>query len=395
MIILPASNCRSEVEASAHNFVLVAGFGMDQASSKPFVTAKQAACINSFDVLVPGIDVISAGSFGESARQQYTDASLAAATLAGTIISIASSGDNVGKFNTSLVIKALRNLKTTPVGSQAEAGATVKARVLGADDVDDDYATFAAILMGKTVGENENSKGNNDRIVSSLSNPTFYSLTAVVGLVCVAAIAGVIFLIGFRSSNDGSGTLSFVADDEENPQVPPPIDPASPNSTQSIALEKEVMPDVIPEKATEERKEQPVDLVGVFSDRNRSDSDTAPGVKKEEAGDLAGAIIPNGKIEPLNMAFSQTNSENDNSKRQSAPVHDRSGPQHGIGKRQVVKTRLLTLTKKSGPETPGASKASWFSTPKSSQARRSSFSKREGSQSKTENIEASESDNVA
>lgn len=373
IIILPASNC-TNIKASDRKFVAVASFGIDQASGKPYIPTELGGCINAFDAFAPGIDVVSAGTFGLSSRQNYTDTSLAAAALTGAIINIASSGKNAGQIDTASLKVALRSLKSTPISSSKGGEAKLEAKVLGAKSGDRDNENFVGLLQGKPVNNIVAAPTKSEkRIISSMSNPTFYALTAGLGLVCVAAIVGIVMLVGRRES-EGTEDESFSPEgDQEQPQEPP---------SDAVALfgaPSGESTDDAPEgafHAVASPNEAAESWIGQFSDRDRS-SASSPGEKKKGDGpdtaSLEAVAAPKAKIEPLNMGLSQSESKHEIARKKNEAALERGGSQVGIGKRQVVKTRLLTLTKKSAPETPGAAKASWFATPKSSQAKTDSF----------------------
>jgi hypothetical protein len=408
VVFMPNSNCTS-TSAADLKYVSVAPFGIDGASAAPFVSKDHMTCTNAFDLVSPGIDVVSAGTFGERSRQDYSGSSMAAASCVGAVLTM-SGGARVESFNTERVKRAILSLPLESMKGSDGSASSPKVRTIGYGNISAYRGAFASALVGQHAGNFSASASskNDDRIVQSLSNPTFYGITAGVAVVCLATVLGIVILVSRRrpAHDETPGAL------EEEASVEEPKSPSAAGGSTAAAVTSQVadLPTPLPRPGRGDwaasRETSPARMMH----RDRQNQSRPP-VGKDIAEDAvpeendgrnppksASKLVPKIAVEPLHI--SRGGIADGHNRTTPAPTDssfvqrgDTASSGRGLGKRHEVKTRLLTLTKtQKPPETPGASKASWFATPKAGAAPQNNSFTARSSSAKHAGVEAADSE---
>lgn len=364
LAVIPVSKC-SSLSGMEGRFLSVGSFGSDESYPEALqidnlvLSKNLSACASSVDLVAPGLGVTGAATFGSLARREVTDTSAAAAAAVGWLLATSIS---VPKklFHVKHVRTATRFLPSHKFRNHISGPENV-VRVIGYGSRSQ-YLPFEAALRDENLSAVSSDDSVRDRIISSISNPTFYGITAGIVVVCVAAAAG-IGILAARRGNDNDSTSSA-----ETSDVPP-----SPTADQDLEQGLEEHGKSASAPLPQERPNR-ADVSALFEVTPPPQTPT-PGDRKEVVNDSAkdsaqnSADRPSRVVEPLRIPGSTSLA------RQSGPdLGSSSSVQRKVAKsesasarRQNVKTRLSTLTKPQKPAaSPGASKASWFATPKAS-----------------------------
>lgn len=379
LAVIPISRC-SSLSGMEGRFLSVGSFGFDSSdpealqSEDSVLSRNLTTCASSVDLVAPGIGVTGAGTFGSLARREFSDASAAAAAAVGWLLATSATApvklfdvNHVRAATHSLPHNTFKNMIAGPARDLPNP-----ARVIGVGN-NSRYEQFVADLRDENLSIGGTSDDSSrDRIVSAISNPTFYGITAGVFVVCLAAAAGV-GILATRRGNDDESILS-----EADSEFPP-----SPSAHQDVERglqEREKSAST----AVKLQQSEQADISGLFEfspalqtatpqrqSRVVNDSENDP----RYIGDRQSR-----GVEPLRIAGStslarQSGTNLDSSSSSQRGMAKSESVSSLSGRRRNVKTRLSTITKSQKPAaSPGASKASWFATPKAAARTVSEFS---------------------
>lgn len=345
-------------------FVAIGSFGKPGGVFEVDNTLK--SCTEMIDAFAPGQNVTSAGTFGTKAMAVYSSPSASASYFAGGIIAL--SGESaLAPLNLPQLKSALKLL---PSEALTRGSRPRNVKVLGGDNRS--YKSVASMLREGSRQENEKSEGN-DRIISAIPNPAFYGIIACAACVCIISLVGIAVVVGgSRHQDEEIAELPPGMDDGPGSQTGPTTGPAFSIPSPSTGEERE-RSSVNRASSGHSKAVTPIEVPSQLFQSPKSGQSVEPGSSCEEKGgggsheELKRGNMP---VEPLNISKSNGGS--------SLGVQRVTSVVTGTqGKRQVVINRLTTLTKKQkSPETPGASKASWFATPKAGSTGNKSFLKR-------------------
>jgi hypothetical protein len=213
--------------------------------------------------------------------------------------------------------------------------------------------------------------------VSPLSpSRTLYGLLAVGGVFIVGAVIGAVIIVARR--NEASADTNFEAspssssnlsggDAREEGRHPAQCESASGRGQKSEAASTQ-NPNHIDNDEDTPKVVSMGDILGNNSSAFVSRSEYCDGRDDhaQSASKPCERPLPQAVIRKASLSRSV---ERDSKVGESATKNESGGG----SKRQAVKERLLTLTKPKAPETPGASKAAWFATPKAAADGRAEF----------------------
>lgn len=392
--VIPVSKC-SSLSGIEGDFLSVGSFGLDITDSgilksdNVLLSENISACAASLDLTAPGIGVSGAATFGILARRQVTDSSLAAAAAVGWLVAMSASSPyelfHIKHIKEAALSLPTRTFKNTLLGPESTA------RVIGYGN-SSLYNQFSAALREKNIiddATSDDSDSGRDRILSSISNQTFYGITAGVFVVCLAAAAGIGILTARRV--DDSGSLSPVADTELPPSPSARRQQISPrglkrentaNGTSQLQSSAAVTPVNRSEAQIDiDNCSESISPVPTAAPFHKSFPTPQAVTSQRYSGSVYGPDTDSDRVvgehsskrvEPLKMSGSSSSLQRSgltltpstSGMVQRSTSRSQSGTDQA-GKRRNVKTRLLTITKIQKPAaSPGASKASWFATPK-------------------------------